>query len=898
MKEIATGLLASGLLALSGPAEPVPARQLPVVRVGLESLRFDHGRVAMRSATEGWQFFDPSASDQRASTSLHPVYILEGAEASATNLRVITGRLSVRLRMDESMENRETVDHWAAQVAKEYGFRDEGEAEGAAPWRLWRVDPPGRALEAIGPVRSDPRVVEAEVVVARQVARRGLPNDPLLPYQWHLHNPWPNPDGTRPVDLGVTAVWGPFDGAPARGWRGRGVRLGILDDGIDPTHPEFADGRLDAGAGRNWNNGRPGDGAAQGPDDRHGTAVAGLAAAAADNGIGVAGVAPEATLVSLRLTARPHDDADEAQALSHLANDRTGANATAAIDIKNASWGPADATFRLGGPGPLARQALATATRDGRRGRGTVFVWAAGNGGAIGEDANADGYANNPHVIAVGALDSNGRALSFSEGGACVAVVAPSAADNALPIATTDRPGSAGFNPPSFGTDLPDLSYTLGFGGTSAAAAQVAGVCALMLEANPALGWRDVKEILLRSAHRVSPASPEWITNAVGLRFHPRLGAGMVDAAAAIELATTWKLLGPVSEVRAATPPGPPVDIPDDRADGIKLPFTVRVNRRVEHVLITLTALHPYRGDLRISLTSPSGTTSVLAPSYFTSLPAGQANYQEWTFSSLHFWGESSEGQWILQVADVLPEETGRLLSAELTLLGSEPLPPPVFYSPSERTITVGQAFEHVLTSGHGPTAYTLDGLLPAGIEFNHATGTLRGRPTETGVFSILIRGVAASGATVQDFRLVVLGGYEAWRQAEEVPDAAADPLDDADRDGRSNLLEYATGSRPMVPEPPMDGDWTMDEKSWAVRFPWHPDRMDIVWQVEHSIDGIDWRAVVTSQGGEPPASLEPNRFRVAIAEPTAAPASVEISETISPVPADGMFRLRVILQP
>ena len=897
MKPLFAGLLAAGLLVVDGRAERGPVMAEGVLVSG-EWLVPAAGEAATRDAGAAWRVVPAglgAADALRAGSRLkpaleHPVLHLAGTGPSTLTRRLVTGRLSVRLALEGA-----GGAAMADLVARDHGLVDEGVAEGAAPWRLFRAEPASRALEVIEALRNDPRVAEAEVVLARQMARRGLPDDPLLPYQWHLKNLLPTADGGAPADLGVEAVWGAFS-SDTEGWRGRGVRIGIIDDGIEYGHPEFAGGRLDTAAGRNWNGGTTA--AAQGPADSHGTAVAGLAAAAAHNSLGVSGAAPAAGLVSLRLTAGAHDDADEAQALGHLANPRTGANAAALIHVKNASWGPPDGSFRLAGPGPLARQALANAARDGRGGRGTVFVWAAGNGGSLGEDANADGYANNPHVIAVGAMDSNGLVPDYSEGGACVAVVAPSASDDGLPMVTADRAGRAGFNPPATGDDLDDEAFTWAFGGTSAAAPLVAGVCALMLEANPALGWRDVKEILLRSARRVHPDSKAWITNAAGLRFHPLQGAGLVDAAAATALAAAWPPLGPQVELRHnAMQPGA---IPDDSEAGLTRRFEVTQRRRVEHVLLRFSATHPYRGDLRITLVSPSGTASVLAPSYFTASPAGQANYDQWVFSSLHFWGERSEGTWTLRVADVLAEETGRFLGAELTLLAADPLPAPVFTSAAAGRASMGEVFQHTLAIAHGPAVFSVAGALPPGLAFDPAAGTLRGRPSQAGVYTLTFEAAGPGGTAAQTFELKVAGLYEAWIAAQRVPAAASGPAQDPDSDNRTNLEEYAVGGSPMSPEasefarclPGPDGAPT-------ISFLRQPDRSDVMWQVEHSPDGLAWTAVAESRGGQPAVSLVAERFVVTeSASSEGGGVMVSLIDTAKPAPTHGWFRLRLQLEP
>src|SRR5207253_5409776 len=111
--------------------------------------------------------------------------------------------------------------------------------------------------------------------------------------------------------------------------------------------------------------------------DFHGTAVAGVAAARGDNGIGVCGAAYEARLVGLRLVAYPETDADDAAAMTH---------SNSVIHIKNNSWGPPDGNLRTGfltvlqAAGPLMQAAIAQGVTTGRNGKGVIYTWACGNG--------------------------------------------------------------------------------------------------------------------------------------------------------------------------------------------------------------------------------------------------------------------------------------------------------------------------------------------------------------------------------------------------------------------------------------------------------------------------------------------------------------------------------------
>ena len=102
----------------------------------------------------------------------------------------------------------------------------------------------------------------------------------------------------------------------------------------------------------------------------------------------------------------PHTDADEAQAFSHASD---------AVGIKTSSWGPPDDGATVAGPGPLAISALSAGVRNGRRGLGTVFVFANGNGGNADDDCNYDGYANSEHVTSVAAIGRAGERPPYGE---------------------------------------------------------------------------------------------------------------------------------------------------------------------------------------------------------------------------------------------------------------------------------------------------------------------------------------------------------------------------------------------------------------------------------------------------------------------------------------------------
>jgi len=458
------------------------------------------------------------------------------------------------------------------------------------------------------------------------VAATTYRDEPQWPRQWHLH------DITERDEYWMrTAVISDYM-AVQTAWKfaanGSGVRIAIVDDGLDHTHPEFARS-YDAAHSFDFN-----DNDAD-PEplsiDVHGTQAAGLAVGRA-NGVCGMGVAPEASVVGIRLIARAVSDLVEADALAFNRED---------IDVYSNSWGPPDDGVHLEGPGPLVAAAMHDAVTHGRHGLGSVYVWAAGNGRQSLDSCSYDGFANSRLVITVGAVDYFARAAYYSEWCPTMLVVAP----------------SSGFNGPA---DRQHISSTLpgglcsdSFGGTSAAAPMVAGVVALVLQARPALTWRDVQMIIAFSASQNDRTHASWKTNGAGIRVSHAYGFGMVNAMAAVRLARVWPLLSASEslEVQYDVDALPRVLGNQVLAPAEEFLFEVDSPLIVEFVELVFSASHTCRGDLEVLLYSPAGTQSQLALAHYDTNP----NYNSWRFGTRLVMGEHAAGTWRLRVRDAIP---------------------------------------------------------------------------------------------------------------------------------------------------------------------------------------------------------------------------------------------------
>ncbi|MEM8756511.1 MAG: S8 family serine peptidase [Planctomycetota bacterium] len=478
------------------------------------------------------------------------------------------------------------------------------------------------AIDLARRLRDIPGVGRATVELGRTFRSRTVPTDPRLQDAWHLIN-----DQRPGEDINARGAW-------LRGYTGQGVTVGVVDEGVFSVHEDLIDNR-------------DGQLMQSGTVSFHGTAVAGIIAAAADNGLGAAGIAYNATFGTQLYGRFGPTEEDNAEALL-FRNDL--------INIKNNSWGPLD--NRAFHPlDPLEADALETGATTGRGGLGTVFVWAAGNG-SFNDRPEYDGFANSRHTIAIGAVGHLGQRASYNERGSAMTAVAYSDGntddDNIQRDIFTTR------WPP-----LGDDNYGL-FGGTSAAAPLATGVIALALEANPQLTARDVQKLIVNTARIIDEENTAWSTNAAGWRFNDNYGFGMLDAEAMVIAAETWTNVGPPASFAAGTVASN-TPVPDnDPAAPVEIEFDIPVQLRVEHAEIRVRMAGDNIGDIRLELVGPAGTVSTIAETR-----TFRGDDMDHLFTSVRHWDELAAGTWTLRATDGREGDVHTLLDAALTIHGT-----------------------------------------------------------------------------------------------------------------------------------------------------------------------------------------------------------------------------------
>jgi len=255
---------------------------------------------------------------------------------------------------------------------------------------------------------------------------------------------------------------------------GIGIKIAIIDDGLDVAHED-----LKTAVTRTYDLATGGvDVSHSTLSDFHGTAVTGILGARPNN-LGIKGVASNAELFFLKYKSAMTDS--ETISLFNKANE-WGA------DIINNSWG-------TGNVSQAVKDTIIALSKNGRNGKGINIVFAAGNDNEL----MGDDESSIPEVISVGATDKDNLRARYSDFGPELDVMAPGG--DFLGISTLDPMGSAGV------ASL-DANYLLyndanGFAGTSATAAIVSGVIALLLEINPELSSTEISDLLHNTADKI-----------------------------------------------------------------------------------------------------------------------------------------------------------------------------------------------------------------------------------------------------------------------------------------------------------------------------------------------------------------------------------------------------------
>ena len=368
--------------------------------------------------------------------------------------------------------------------------------------KIYRVDQNTFSMDAANDIFESGMVNYSEPNFYMTNLLKYVPNDPLFSQQWALRNTGNNiPGGITGIpgcDMRLDSAWNITLGSNK-------VKIAIIDSGVDTLHEDLAANILPNSQFNFITNSTNAF-----DDNGHGTGCSGIAAAIGNNSTGISGVAPNSKIINIKSldqnTSGTYEDLIEGLIYAWQSGAWVSSN----------SWGSYT-------PSSGIDNAILDGVTFGRNGKGTIYLFATGN-----DNTFLSSQSINPNVIAVGGvspcnqrkspLSCDGENFWGANYGTGLSVVAP-----CVKVYTTDITGSGGWS---------NTNYLDNFNGTSGAAPNVAGICALMLSVDSTLSWMKVREFLCRSADKVGSYSYNFTgpyTN-LGQTWNNEMGYGKVNA--------------------------------------------------------------------------------------------------------------------------------------------------------------------------------------------------------------------------------------------------------------------------------------------------------------------------------------------------------------------------------
>ena len=500
----------------------------------------------------------------------------------------------------------------------------------------------------------------------------GIEGDPFFKYQWYIQSLGKIVVNTANVstvignDLGILDVYHKVLGNNSA----HNSIVQVIDTGVEARHEDLSIDLNDSlNAITHTDDPTPTQqvskkAPASALEIGHGTAVAGIIGAKTNNGVGIRGIVPRCDIAGSNWL--------EDQSLGELEKVWYSEVTDPRIGVSNNSWGAyylKDDSFE---------RILALGTQQLRGGKGRIYVFAAGNFREEFGNANLSYVANNPYAFTVAALNAQDKYASYSNPGSNILVSGYGGEHyyTGPTIMTTSLSGDSYYKNElngEKGTITVDgdtkRNYTYAMNGTSSAAPIVSGSIALVLDACPALSWRDVRWLIARTAKKVDPSDPSWITNGAGLDYSIDYGYGKIDPNSMIKMCRSsyFELLKPMKKASVGIN-GLSETIPDTNTT-ITRTINFPQQLLIEWVGLTIDTDHPFSGDLEINLVSPMGTKiNIVTPNDIR-----YAGYKGgFRFGSVSFIDENSQGVWKIEITDRLKGDEGVLKSIRLEVFGHE----------------------------------------------------------------------------------------------------------------------------------------------------------------------------------------------------------------------------------
>ena len=381
----------------------------------------------------------------------------------------------------------------------------------------------------------------------------------------------------RQWNLNMVHAYGAWD----MGYNGSGITIMIVDSGVDSTHPDIST-NFNSKISLPINNWIP-----KYMSYSHGTSCASIAAGTGNKH--VYGVAPGATIAA----------ANSMGSGEIVPTSIVFATTYDTVDIYSNSWGVNINTIGIGitKRGYFKEDILSirNGAINGRKGKGCIYIFAAGNEGVNNDNTSWQEILNTSYTIAVGAINIKGDISKYTTSGSCILISCPGGND---PYTSYSNPGCMAALP-CIGNSK---RYTNTFNGTSAAVPHASGICALILQVNPLLTWRDIQHILVFGS-QYPFGNFDAIITGCNILYSTSYGYGIPNAELCCQIAQKWPLLPITFEERIIHKYNDP--IPTDINGDNRLVKEIQISNKhdniiIEHIIISLDIKsdHEYQKDI------------------------------------------------------------------------------------------------------------------------------------------------------------------------------------------------------------------------------------------------------------------------------------------------------------